>query len=123
MKTRRQSKRGGTRRGGFYSQLNAITGNIANGGGRIAQVNEIINLGDKEQFRKLKRALIVLSGGNINDNKYKHLHVLPNDPESNAEKPVDKETLAKVTEETAKAVEQGDEKKPQGGRKNKRNRI
>ena len=129
MRTRRQTKRGGTRRGGFYSQLNAITGNLANGGGRVAQLNEIINLLSKKQFRKLKQSFIILGGDNINEDKYKHLHVLPDDPESSAETPVDKKTLEKVTEEAAKVVEDPEaaekaaEKKAQGGRKNNRNRI
>ena len=70
----------------------------------------------------------MLGGDNINDEKYKHLHVLPDDPESSAEKPVDKETLEKVTEEATKAVEDPEAatkaaEKKEGGRKNKRNRI
>jgi hypothetical protein len=62
MKTRRQRKGGG-----IMGMARAAAGNVSNGGGRLTQFNLIINR--VPNWRKFKRMLVLMGGGDVGDDK------------------------------------------------------
>jgi hypothetical protein len=77
MKTR-SNRKGGTRRGsGLMSIAKASMGNLANGGGRLVQFNLILNR--VKNWRKFKRMLVQMGGDDINDSKWKDVHLMDDD--------------------------------------------
>ena len=112
MKTRKQRK-GGTRAGGIMGMARAAAGNIANGGGRLTQFNLILNRIDN--WRKFKRMLVLMGGGDVTDiKKWGDVHLL-DDKKPDA---TDAPAAPEKPPESGKAV-----LTIGGTRKNKRNRI
>ncbi len=110
MKTRRQRK-GGARAGGIMGMVRATAGNIANGGGRLTQFNLILNRVDN--WRKFKRMMVLMGGGDVTDKKWNDVHLLD-----------DKKPDAADAADAAGAAPAAPAAPAAGGtRKNKRNRI
>jgi len=117
MKTRRQRK-GGTRGSGVMSISRAVVGNLANGGGRLAQFNIILN--NVKDWRKFKRMLVLMGGDKLEDSKWKGLHLEPDDKTPD---PADKAGAPAAPAAATPSPVVTDTNKVGGTRKNKRNRI
>ena len=130
MKTRHQRKRGTRRGGGITGIAKASMGNLLNGGGRITQLNQLINGFSPEAWRMYKGMTVLMAGEKLDDPKYKSLNVIPSADYLNSISVTPAPLASAVKSDTIEpeppvdtdSADAGDSKEG-GTRKNKRNRI